>query len=192
MTQTSVKNRFIALIWLCALSMAVLPAKSSADGDGKSPESAEAPSVADQLRGLEAMCSSNATAMAAHPPEESLYDRLGGREKIHEIVVEIVRRHNVNETIKHLLEGVNQKRLIANVTDFLVVGTGGEGEYHGLDMVEAHEHLKLTNAHFLAAGGDVMEAMKAKDCGEAEIQEVVCMFMSLRPDVVVDSDKVID
>lgn len=191
MIQTSVQNRFVILFCLFALSFATLPLIASATEDSDSLEKAEAPSIVDQVHGLEAMCAANSEAMTAHPPTESLYDRLGGRDKIHEIVVEIVRRHNVNEPLLSVMKNVNQKRLIDNVTDFLVVGSGGPGEYHGLNMTDAHEHLKLTNEHFLAAGSDVMASMKTKGCGEAEIQEVVCMLVSLRSEVVIASEKVI-
>jgi hypothetical protein len=39
-------------------------------------------------------------------------------------------------------------------------------------MVDAHSHLELTSG-----------------CGEAEIQEVVCVLVSLRDQVVIDADK---
>jgi hemoglobin len=191
MIQTSVKSRFLLLLCLFILSFATLPTIASATEDGESLETTEAPSTAEQVKGLEAMCAAHSEEMAAHPPEGSLYERIGGRDKIHEIVVEIVRRHNVNKPLLSVMKNVNEKRLIDNVTDFLVVGSGGPGEYRGLDMADAHEHLKLTNEHFLAAGSDVMEAMRTSGCGEAEIQEVVCMLVSLRSEVVIASEKVI-
>ena len=127
--------------------------------------------------------------MAARQAEKSLCERLGGEEKIHDIVVEIVRLHGINPVIEHMLEGVDEARLVYGVTQFLVAGSGGPAEYKGCNMVDAHSHLKLTNAEFLSAGGDVMQAMKNKGCGEGEIQEVVCVLVSLRDQVVIDADK---
>ena len=173
------------LVILCGvILLATGFAGSATAGDGE-----KEPTTREQVLGLEAMCAENAEAMAARQSEESLYERLGGEEKIHEIVVEIVRLHGINPVIKHTLEGVDEERLIHGVTQFLVAGSGGPAEYKGRSMVDAHSHLNLTNAEFLAAGSDVMQGMKNKNCGEAEIQEVVCVLVSLREQVVIDADK---
>jgi hemoglobin len=149
------------------------------------------PTVSEQVLSLEAMCAENAEAMATRQTEKSLYERLGGEEKIHAIVAEVVRLHGVNEPIKHLLDGIDQKHLIDMVTEFLVVGSGGPGEYTGRSMADSHDYMELTNADFLAAGSDVMQAMKNKECGEAEMQEVICALVSLRDQVVIESEKVV-
>lgn len=162
-----------------------------AQADHHESEAAEAPSVEEQILGLEAMCAANADAMAQRQAEESLYDRLGGEEKIREIVVEIIRLHDEDESFDRFMGDVDQQKLTDSVTQFLVVGTGGPGEYEGHNMVDAHAHLDLTNADFLAAGGDIMEAMTTKGCGEEEIQEVICTMASMRSMVVIESDKVV-
>ena len=93
-------------------------------------------------------------------------------------------RHLVNEQILHLMEGVDADHLIAQVTDFLVVGTGGEGEYTGRTMAESHAHLELSNVEFLAAGSDLGAAMDAAGWGENEKQELLFAFVGLRDQVV--------
>lgn len=138
----------------------------------------------EQVAGLEQMCAEAMEAITARQAEASLYDRVGGRDGIHTVVVDTVGRHQVNEPIKHLFEGGNPEHLIAQVTDFLVVATGGEGEYNGMDMVAAHANMGLTNAAFLAAGGDLGAAMESSGWGENESQELLCAFVSLRGDVV--------
>jgi len=162
--------------------------EQDAHAQGHADEHAEATPAA-QVMSLEEMCAANADAMAGRQAEKSLYDRLGGKEKIHEIVVEVIGLHDENEAIKGLMEGVDHAHLIDSVTDFLVAATGGPDEYKGMDMEKAHAHLQLTNADFLAAGGDVMQGMKNKGCGEAEIQELICAFVSLRSQVVIESER---
>lgn len=171
------------------LVLALAPAASAGDAAGDHSAADPGPTVAEQVAGLEAMCAANSEAMATRQSEKSLYERIGGEEKIHEIVTEVVRLHGQNEQIAHLLDGVDQSHLIEMVTQFLVVATGGGGEYTGKGMVEAHDHLKLTNADFLAAGGDVIQSMKTAGCGEDEIQEVVCAFVGLRKAVVIESER---
>jgi len=147
------------------------------------------PTVAEQILGMEAMCHENADAMAARQTEKSLCERLGGEEKIREITAEVIRLHGENDQFTRFMPDVDTEHLVKAVTQFLVAGTGGPGEYTGLAMPEAHAHLKLTNADFLAAGADVMKAMTTKGCGEAEIQEILCALLSFRAAVVIDSEK---
>jgi hemoglobin len=80
--------------------------------------------------------------------------------------------------------GVDTANLVDKVTEFMSQASGGDVEYTGTDMVTAHAHLSLTNADFLAAGGDVEAAMVAAGVGPDEIQEVMCMFVSLHGEVV--------
>ncbi len=148
------------------------------------PEARRARSPDEQLAGLEKMCGDARAAMEARQAARSLYDRVGGRAGLHRVVADTVRRHGVNPRIKPMLEGVDRGLLVERVTNFLVLGTGGEGEYHGRDMVSAHAELHLDNADFLAAGSDLAAAMKAAGWGEAEQQELLCAFVQLRPQVV--------
>lgn len=188
MTRFVLRSQVIFSLALLLLVIAV-PAVQAGDEKHAEAKVDEGPSVAEQVMGLDAMCAANAEAMAARKAEKSLYDRLGGEEKIHEFVVETVRLHDEREEFKPIMEGVDRQHLIDMVTEFLVVGTGGEGKYTGRGMVEAHKHLALTNAEFLAAGSDLMQAMASTGCGEPETQELVCMFASLRAAVVIESER---
>jgi len=48
-------------------------------------------------------------------------------------------------------------------------------------MVDAHAHMKMNNAQFLAAGGDLGKGMTFAGWGENEKQELLCAFVGLRP-----------
>jgi hemoglobin len=144
----------------------------------------EMPAVEPTVAKMQADCAAAADAIAERQAESSLYDRLGGREAILAVVTDVVRRHRENPTIVHLMDGVDDATLIARVTDFLSQAAGGDVAYDGMDMVTTHEHMGLTDAHFLAAGGDVQAAMEAAGVGEGEIQEMMCLFVSLHGDVV--------
>jgi hypothetical protein len=61
-------------------------------------------------------------------------------------------------------------------------GAGTVGRFGRIESVR-------NDRQVISAGGDVMQAMKNKECGEAEIQEVVCVLVSLRDQVVIDADK---
>lgn len=144
----------------------------------------EAPTVAEKMAGLQGMCAESADARAQRQAAEPLYDRLGSYEKIHALTTEIVKRHNENPEIKHMFTNVDSKALATHVADFLAAGTGGTATYSGRDMPAAHAHLDLTDADFLSAGGDIIGAMKALGYGQNEIDEVVCILVSLKDQVV--------
>ena len=120
---------------------------------------APAPTPNEQVAGLEAMCAEAQPAIAARQAEKSLFERVGGRDSIRTAVAETVRLHQINDPIKHLMEGVDPDHLTKQVTDFLVLATGGQGEYGGQNMADAHAHMNLSNADFLAAGSDLGKGM---------------------------------
>jgi hemoglobin len=144
----------------------------------------KAPSTAEQMAGLEAMCTASADARAARHMDKPLYERLGGYDRILELTTEIVRLHSVNPEIKHTLDGVDHEMLARHVADFMAAGTGGTASYTGRALPAAHKHLNLTDAHFLSAGGDIVKAMQSMDYGQEEIDEVVCILVSLKDQVV--------
>ena len=148
-----------------------------------------APTPEQEIMKLEAMCAESSEARAARHEETPLYERLGGEEKIEALVTEIVRLHDENPHFERFMGDVDHDALIHGVTTFMVTGTGGPQTYEGRSMPEAHAHLELTNADFVAAGHDVVQAMKNLEYGEEEIQEMVCILVSMRAAVVVDDDK---
>jgi len=142
------------------------------------------PSVDQQLDDLTLMCDHSAKARSDRHAQKSLHDRLGGYEAIHELTREIVRLHSINPEIKHTLDHVDHAQLAKHVADFVAAGTGGTTAYTGRSMPDAHAHLALTNAHFLSAGGDVAKAMQTLGHGQDEIDEILCILVSLKDQVV--------
>ena len=75
-----------------------------------------------------------------------------------------------------------------NIFTFFSSGIGGPHEYKGQDMVAAHkkmaEEKPMTEAAFTALTYHVLEKMKQHSAGgDAEIEEVLGILMSLKPDV---------
>jgi hemoglobin len=142
------------------------------------------PTVAEQMTGLQAMCTESADARAARHEANPLWHRLGGRDKVRALVDDVIARHRVNEPIKHFMDGVDDEKLAAHLVDFISAGTGGGGKYTGRSLPDAHRSMKLTDADFLAAGGDIIAAMQAMEYGQEEIDEFVCILVSLKGGVV--------
>lgn len=140
--------------------------------------------VAEKMAGLQGMCGQSADARAARQAQSPLYDRLGGYDKILDLTREIVRLHEVNPDFEVMFRHVDGEQLARHVADFVAAGTGGTEKYTGRSLPESHSLLRLTDADFLSAGGDIITAMKSKGYGQNEIDEVVCILVSLKDQVV--------
>jgi len=165
----------IGLLMAVLLMFTALPALA---------EEKAAPTVEEQVAGLTKMCADSAGDRSERQEKESLYDRLGGYDKIHAMVLEVFRLHHKNDQIKHTMEGVDEEAVAKHLTDFISAGTGGTAEYSGRNLHDSHAHLELTDADFLAAGGDIMTAMSNLKYGENEINDFVCILVSMKDQVV--------
>jgi hemoglobin len=145
---------------------------------------ADAPTVAEQMAALQTMCTDTEQARAQRQADEALYDRLGGYDRIHQFTREVVRLHNQNDAIKLMFAHVDSENLAKQVADFVASGTGGPQSYTGRAMPAAHARLELTDADFLSAGGDIVTAMQTMGYGQDEIDEIVCILVSLKDQVV--------
>ncbi len=167
------KLKTLALLAGFIILMAAIPALAG-----------NAPTTAEKMVGMQNMCEETASARAERQNEKSLYERLGGYDKIYKLATEIARRHYINESIKHMFVGVDKEMLIKHVADFVAAGTGGTATYSGRDMPSTHAHLKLTDADFLSAGNDIVNSMTTLGYGQNEIDEFVCILVSLKDQVV--------
>jgi len=150
---------------------------------------AKTPSADEQVQGLEEMCEANAEARTARHAEKTLYERLGKEEGIHRLTDELVRIHLQNDKVKHKFEGLDPDQVADRVADFMISGMGGPAVYKNRPTLpDSHRHMKLTNADFMAAGADMIQAMKNLEYGQNEIDEVVCALVALRPMVVLEDE----
>lgn len=166
----------ITILGLALTLAVILPVPETAAG-----ESTEASMKIEQIA---AMCTENSEAMAARQATESLYDRLGGYDRIHALTKEIVRRHNENPDIDHFFSPDRGDALAKHVADFVSAGTGGTATYSGRDMPTTHAGLQLSEADFVSAADDIVGAMRAQGHGQDEIDEMVCILISLKDQVL--------
>lgn len=148
------------------------------------PVTSATPTPDQQVTALEASCEASAAERAARHARTPLYERLGGDGGIQAITREIVRLHLQNPAIRHFFEKTDPDLVARHVAAFVISGTGGPKVYQGPDLTTSHRSMKLTNADFVSAGGDVVQAMKNLEHGQAEIDEVVCTLVALRSQVV--------
>ena len=140
--------------------------------------------VDEQMNSLKGMCKDSAETRKARHQNKSLYERLGGYEQIKALTTEILRLHHQNDAIKSMFADIDNELLTKRIADFLASGTGGYEKYTGRSLPDSHVNLNITDAHFLTAGADIMKSMKNLQYGQDESDEVLCILVSLKDQVV--------
>jgi len=116
--------------------------------------------------------------------EASLYDRLGGGDKMKTIVADVWANHTSNPKIKNRYvnsDGEEVKRL---VWEFFCSGIGGPQEYTGKDMLATHTGMNINDEEFVAVCDDVLNALDKNTVGQKEKDEVLCILYSMKADIV--------
>mgnify|MGYP000890697307 CR=1 FL=1 len=114
----------------------------------------------------------------------SLYERLGGRPRIEEIVELIWANHTSNPVIKQRYVRSNPTEVKRLVTEMCCAGFGGPETYTGKDMTTTHTGMNINEAEFIAVCDDVLDALERCHVGKRERDEVLCILYSLKPEVV--------
>jgi hemoglobin len=103
---------------------------------------------------------------------ETLFDRLGGGQRVHQLVDRILELHQVNDRVKRRFTHLDEAQLSrarSMAREFFTAGTGGPGEYTGKPMPEAHRGMNIGADEYLAVVDDIMQAL-----GEFEYPPDVC------------------
>lgn len=115
----------------------------------------------------------------------SLYQRLGGVERISKFAKDLVELHMTNPLLKTRFEQVKDRgQLERNISDFICAGTGGPQTYTGKDVLSAHKHMNIDEQELISAIDDVMTAMTKNGYEQAEKNDILAILYSLKGDVV--------
>jgi len=156
-----------------------------------------------QLRGEGSGNDGDAGKKAAEE-RKALYDRLGGEQGLALIVEDFVNRALADPRVNFERKGVkrggfsfkrgtsvewsptpeNGTRLKKHLAQFLAVATGGPATYEGGDMKAVHANMKISNAEFDAAVGDLKASLDNLKVPTQEQKELLAVVESTRPQVV--------
>lgn len=115
---------------------------------------------------------------------KSLYERLGGREKIHKITEDVWVNHVSNPDVGQRYANSDAERVKRMVTEFVCWGTGGPVKYTGKDMLAAHQTMNISHREFMAVVDDVMRALEKNGVGQGEQNELLGLLFSLKDQVI--------
>lgn len=115
---------------------------------------------------------------------ESLFERLGGNERVTAIAADLVDLHLANKAISTRFAKSDIPALKHAAATFFIAGTGGANEYKGKDMLTAHKGMNISAREFMAVLDDALSALKKNKVGQREQEEVLYIFYSMRADIV--------
>ena len=116
---------------------------------------------------------------------KTLYERLGGREGIAQIVDDTVEAHMNNPAINArflpLKEQPEKLAIIKQHTiEFFSAGSGGPPIYNGKDMVTAHTGMNISPAEYMHVIDDIFAALDKNSIGEDTKKDVLAILWSLK------------
>lgn len=100
-----------------------------------------------------------ASCASAPPRSDRLYQELGGRPGIEALVEALLYRVSDDPRIAHHFVDLNIINLNDRLVEQICVEAGGPCTYTGKDMVEAHKHVRISEADFNALVEDLIWAM---------------------------------
>ncbi len=123
------------------------------------------------------------TACAHHPEQKSLYERIGGHDKLYTIVSETLDQVSTDPKTKRSFEGIKMKALKESVTEQLCELTGGGCKYTGETMKKAHMDSKITTAEFELMVQAMRDSLN-RHVGEREKNELLKILAPMKRDIV--------
>lgn len=116
--------------------------------------------------------------------EPTLYERLGGEEKLRAIANTILDKHLDNPVINNRYANTVREEVVPKLVSFLCEGTGGPQKYTGKDMLTTHRGMNISEQEFMAVLDDILAALREHSVGEREQQELLYANYALRQEIV--------
>ncbi len=117
--------------------------------------------------------------------EQTLYERIGGKQKVKAIVEDIWNNHSKNPIVKDRFATSDPEYVKARVFEIFAAATGASNvEYTGKDMKTAHMGMNINEMEFNAVVDDVLAACEKHKVGQQERNEVLAILWSVRKDIV--------
>lgn len=120
---------------------------------------------------------------------KTLYERLGGRDGISQIVDDTVEAHMNNPAVNaRFLPYKEQPEKLAvikqHTVEFFSAGSGGPPIYHGKDMETAHKGMNISPAEYMHAIDDIFKALDKNSINEDTKKDVLAILWSLKGMIV--------
>ncbi|WOB06009.1 group 1 truncated hemoglobin [Piscinibacter gummiphilus] len=116
--------------------------------------------------------------------QDTLYQRLGGAERIAAVVEDALDRHAANPLLAPRFRGKDLPRLKQLGTQFFCMGSGGPQHYEGRSMRAAHAGMNISEQEFMAAIDDIVASLQGQGHAPSVVGEVVGVLYSMKEEVL--------
>ena len=116
-------------------------------------------------------------------PENSLYQQLGEREGIANVVEDLLYLIVEDERINQQFKGMDVAQFHRNLTDQLCELSGGPCTYTGREMRELHSDMAITDTQFNALAENLILAMEKNDIPTGAQNRLIKQLVPLYPDI---------
>lgn len=117
-------------------------------------------------------------------PEQSLYQRLGGKDAIVAVVDDFVGNVAADKRINARFANTDIPRLKEKLVEQICAGTGGPCAYTGRDMRTTHEGMNITKAEFDALVEDLVKSLNKFKVPEREQNDLLAILGPMQKDIV--------
>lgn len=117
--------------------------------------------------------------------KESLFERLGGRHGIAQLVEDTVDAHMQNPAISarflpYLKDPARLATIKQHTVEFFSAGSGGPPEYSGRDMITTHTGMNISSGEYMHAIDDIFSAMDKQFIDNDTKKDVLAILWSLK------------
>lgn len=116
--------------------------------------------------------------------EDTLYERMGGEERMSMIVAQFVANMNTDEKLSHRFAGADMDKVRAGMTEQFCQATGGPCEYQGREMAEAHTGMDISDKEFKSARDSMRRALVVFSVPDREREEFLAVFSGMKGEIV--------
>lgn len=116
--------------------------------------------------------------------EASLYERLGGEDKIRAIAGDIFDLHKSNPVVSARYVDSDREKVVQLVAEFLCAGTGGPQAYTGRTMLDTHRGMNIGEQEYMEVLNDILAALDKNGVGEREKQEILMVSYALKDEIL--------
>lgn len=116
-------------------------------------------------------------------PSETLYQQLGERSGIANIVEDLLYLIVEDDRINEQFRGVDVRQFHTNLTDQLCELSGGPCTYSGRKMRESHADMNVTDTQFNALAENLILAMEQNNIATGAQNRLIKKLVSLYPQI---------
>ena len=124
------------------------------------------------------------TQLESPPTTKTLYERIGGAEKLRALVGQILDAHLENPDIHTRFEPFEREAMKAGAFQFFAQAMGGPEVYAGRGLLATHKGMNINEQEFVAATDDVLAVLRRNGVGEQEQLEILGAFFAMKGEVL--------